>query len=214
MTLSLIMMRSDRYQSSTVVVANQTVQTAAAAAPPHTHTHTHTASSHMSPLTAILSLLVLVAIPALIYAFFFAINCPRIPFRRPHRQRGSVVSHHHELRSSSKEANKHAAEDVCSSGGVKYRKDEAADHEEEYGVECPVCLAGFAEGDYVRRLNDCKHSFHLACIDKWLSSHSNCPVCRAPVPTIRSTQRPKPAPPAPPRDDDFRQGLPDAASLV
>ncbi|CDP06625.1 unnamed protein product [Coffea canephora] len=163
----------------------------------------------MSPLTAILSLLVLIAIPALIYAFFFAMNCPRIPLRRPHRQR------HHELSSSSssKEANKQAVEDVCSSGGVKYRKDEEADHEKEYGVECPVCLAGFAEGDYVRRLDDCKHSFHLTCIDKWLSSHSNCPVCRASVPTIRSKQRPKPPPPPRP-DDDFRQGLPDAASLV
>ncbi|KAM1126034.1 RING-H2 finger protein ATL54-like [Malus sylvestris] len=44
---------------------------------------------------------------------------------------------------------------------------------------CPVCIEKFKEGEYFRTLPECKHSFHAACIDMWLYSHPNCPVCRA-----------------------------------
>lgn len=168
----------------------------------------------MSPLTAVLSLLVFIAIPALIYAFFFAINCPQIPLRRSERRRSQLAGPGQLSSKDSKQA-----EEVVFSADVKYGK--GADHEEEYGSECPVCLSAFVEGDFLRQLNGCKHSFHAACIDKWLSSHSNCPVCRACVPTPASTprtkQRPTPAAAAAAAaagNDDFRQGLPDAASLV
>ncbi|KAJ0987758.1 hypothetical protein J5N97_006114 [Dioscorea zingiberensis] len=65
----------------------------------------------------------------------------------------------------------------------KYREDQNHDQEmeETSGVECPVCLSTFIDGEELRQLPQCKHSFHLACIDMWLNSHSNCPVCRAKV---------------------------------
>lgn len=44
---------------------------------------------------------------------------------------------------------------------------------------CSVCLSEFNEGDEVRVLPGCAHVFHVLCIDKWLFSHSNCPLCRA-----------------------------------
>ncbi|KAF5750951.1 hypothetical protein HS088_TW03G01291 [Tripterygium wilfordii] len=47
------------------------------------------------------------------------------------------------------------------------------------GVVCAVCLCEFTEGEDIRVLADCAHSFHVACIDMWLHSHSNCPLCRA-----------------------------------
>jgi hypothetical protein len=47
--------------------------------------------------------------------------------------------------------------------------------------ECAVCLSVFEEGEEVRTLPRCKHSFHAPCIDMWLYSHSDCPLCRAPV---------------------------------
>ncbi|KAJ4841246.1 hypothetical protein Tsubulata_047308 [Turnera subulata] len=61
---------------------------------------------------------------------------------------------------------------------------------QELGIEyeCPVCLSVFEEGEEVRQLPRCKHSFHAPCIDMWLYSHSDCPLCRAkvnPPPTSR-----------------------------
>lgn len=44
---------------------------------------------------------------------------------------------------------------------------------------CSVCLSEFNEGDEVGVLPGCAHVFHVLCIDKWLLSHSNCPLCRA-----------------------------------
>ncbi|CAI9783240.1 unnamed protein product [Fraxinus pennsylvanica] len=44
---------------------------------------------------------------------------------------------------------------------------------------CAVCLSDFKEDDGVRVLPECTHIFHVACIDKWLDSHHNCPLCRA-----------------------------------
>lgn len=45
-------------------------------------------------------------------------------------------------------------------------------------VDCPICLAEFAEGDKMRVLPNCNHGFHMECIDKWFVSHSSCPMCR------------------------------------
>lgn len=57
---------------------------------------------------------------------------------------------------------------------------------------CAVCLCEFKKGEEVRRLPECLHLFHLICIDMWLYSHSNCPLCR----TAMNLQQP------------LRQGVP------
>ncbi|ERM95369.1 E3 ubiquitin-protein ligase RING1 [Amborella trichopoda] len=49
------------------------------------------------------------------------------------------------------------------------------------GADCSVCLSEFNEGEEVRLLPKCSHAFHLPCIDTWLRSHTNCPLCRAPI---------------------------------
>ncbi|XP_031271378.1 RING-H2 finger protein ATL52-like [Pistacia vera] len=66
----------------------------------------------------------------------------------------------------------------------KYKKDiniNMGGEEEGGEYECPVCLSIFEEGEEVRQLPRCKHSFHAPCIDMWLYSHFDCPLCRAPV---------------------------------
>ncbi|XP_020580744.1 probable E3 ubiquitin-protein ligase ATL44 [Phalaenopsis equestris] len=65
----------------------------------------------------------------------------------------------------------------------KYRKKERGigGEEGEAAHECAVCLSAFDEGEEVRQLPPCGHSFHADCIDMWLSSHSSCPVCRGSV---------------------------------
>lgn len=49
------------------------------------------------------------------------------------------------------------------------------------GTECSVCLSEFEEDENLRLLPKCNHAFHLPCIDTWLRSHINCPMCRAPI---------------------------------
>ncbi|XVE61608.1 hypothetical protein DITRI_Ditri06bG0053900 [Diplodiscus trichospermus] len=54
----------------------------------------------------------------------------------------------------------------------------------EFGTdqtECVVCLGELEGGDTVRLLPNCRHVFHVPCIDNWFLAHSSCPVCRTPV---------------------------------
>jgi hypothetical protein len=46
------------------------------------------------------------------------------------------------------------------------------------GLECAVCLCEFEENEKGRLLPNCRHSFHVECIDMWFRSHSTCPICR------------------------------------
>ncbi|KAK8717352.1 hypothetical protein V6N13_044623 [Hibiscus sabdariffa] len=59
----------------------------------------------------------------------------------------------------------------------KYKKDGGLIE----GTECSVCLNEFQEDESLRLLPKCTHGFHLPCIDTWLRSHQNCPLCRAPI---------------------------------
>lgn len=59
----------------------------------------------------------------------------------------------------------------------KYRKSEGLIE----GSDCSVCLNEFQEGETLRLLPKCSHAFHLHCIDTWLRSHTNCPLCRASI---------------------------------
>ncbi|KAK3213448.1 hypothetical protein Dsin_018154 [Dipteronia sinensis] len=65
----------------------------------------------------------------------------------------------------------------------KYKKgsDLGVKEQEDSDYECAVCLSVFEEGEEVKQLPRCKHSFHAPCIDMWLYSHSDCPLCRAAV---------------------------------
>ncbi|CAH8385364.1 unnamed protein product [Eruca vesicaria subsp. sativa] len=45
-------------------------------------------------------------------------------------------------------------------------------------TECAVCLSVLEEQDTARELPNCRHVFHVVCVDTWLSTCSTCPVCR------------------------------------
>ncbi|KAJ9563374.1 hypothetical protein OSB04_008534 [Centaurea solstitialis] len=49
-------------------------------------------------------------------------------------------------------------------------------------VYCAVCLHDVDGGQRYRRLPQCRHCFHVHCIDTWLQSRSTCPLCRNQVP--------------------------------
>ncbi|CAN6453524.1 unnamed protein product [Victoria cruziana] len=48
-------------------------------------------------------------------------------------------------------------------------------------MPCAICLQDFEEGDIARSLPRCSHHFHMVCIDKWLTVHGTCPICRQQV---------------------------------
>ncbi|CAA7024676.1 unnamed protein product [Microthlaspi erraticum] len=59
------------------------------------------------------------------------------------------------------------------------------------GVECVVCLSNLVDGDKARLLPSCDHWFHAGCIDSWLRSHTNCPICRKRVGSVQRGPRPE-----------------------
>ncbi|EXC09714.1 RING-H2 finger protein ATL54 [Morus notabilis] len=79
----------------------------------------------------------------------------------------------------------------------EYKKDEGLIE----GTECSVCLSEFEEGENIRLLPKCSHAFHISCIDRWLRSHKNCPLCRAPIVRDISAETAPQASVAEPRSD-------------
>ncbi|EEF39831.1 ring finger protein, putative [Ricinus communis] len=66
---------------------------------------------------------------------------------------------------------------IASIPAFKYNQTDQLGHDE--ALECSVCLSTVVEDAMVRLLPNCKHMFHVECIDMWLGSHTTCPICRA-----------------------------------
>lgn len=47
---------------------------------------------------------------------------------------------------------------------------------------CCICLEEYKNDDKLRRL-PCFHSFHIQCVDRWLSANASCPICKHELPT-------------------------------
>jgi hypothetical protein len=43
---------------------------------------------------------------------------------------------------------------------------------------CAICQDPIEQGQNMRILNYCTHSFHTTCIDTWFATHVTCPTCR------------------------------------
>jgi E3 ubiquitin-protein ligase ATL41 len=72
-----------------------------------------------------------------------------------------------------------------------------SDHFE--AIECSICLSTVGEEATVRLLPNCKHMFHVECVDIWLSSNTTCPICRTVAePRVHPVQ-----PTAPPVEDSM-----------
>ncbi|GAB4843153.1 hypothetical protein Ancab_013128 [Ancistrocladus abbreviatus] len=75
--------------------------------------------------------------------------------------------------------------------------------------ECAVCLSEFREGEKLRVIPNCCHAFHIDCIDVWLQTNANCPLCRSSISsdTLRAIDRtiaPRSSPQDPtPNSDNF-----------
>nr|XP_016437944.1 PREDICTED: RING-H2 finger protein ATL67-like [Nicotiana tabacum] len=50
-------------------------------------------------------------------------------------------------------------------------------------VVCTICLCEYKDSEMLRMLPDCKHYFHVMCVDAWLKLNASCPVCwNSPLP--------------------------------
>ncbi|XP_054785229.1 RING-H2 finger protein ATL67-like [Prosopis cineraria] len=53
---------------------------------------------------------------------------------------------------------------------------------------CSICLCEYKDSEMLRMMPECRHFFHLLCLDAWLKLNGSCPVCRnSPLPTPIST---------------------------
>ena len=43
---------------------------------------------------------------------------------------------------------------------------------------CSICQDNYTEGQGLRKINHCHHTFHKLCIDQWFERNVHCPVCR------------------------------------
>lgn len=70
---------------------------------------------------------------------------------------------------------------------------------EEPAGPCAICQEEIRVSEVTRKLNGpCNHMFHKTCIDRWLSQHIRCPVCRRDmreltrsVPSTEQTRSPR-----------------------
>jgi len=53
--------------------------------------------------------------------------------------------------------------------------------DQETQKTCSICLENFRPGESLKKLHQCDHFFHSACIDGWLGRRNSCPLCRVPA---------------------------------
>ncbi|KVH88771.1 Zinc finger, RING/FYVE/PHD-type [Cynara cardunculus var. scolymus] len=53
--------------------------------------------------------------------------------------------------------------------------------EEAGGEICVICQKAYEEYEMMGRLLECRHGYHVECINRWLLHKNVCPICRATV---------------------------------
>ncbi|KAG0448951.1 hypothetical protein HPP92_002094 [Vanilla planifolia] len=88
-----------------------------------------------------------------------------------------ALNHNDELGIVGEFAPKGLTRDLFKKLPVHVMPDDVREGHEEC-ICCTICLQDILGGETVRILPLCFHTFHLSCVDKWLVTHSSCPVCR------------------------------------
>ncbi|TYJ97408.1 RING-H2 finger protein ATL66-like [Cucumis melo var. makuwa] len=52
------------------------------------------------------------------------------------------------------------------------------DDDDDDDYECVICLNKFEDAQKCRWMKKCGHIFHRSCIDRWLKTERECPLCR------------------------------------
>ncbi|KAK8565755.1 hypothetical protein V6N13_020835 [Hibiscus sabdariffa] len=70
----------------------------------------------------------------------------------------------------------------------QFNKESAAAGSCNLNTTCSICLCEYKDSEMLRMMPECRHHFHLLCVDAWLKLNGSCPVCRnSQLPTPLST---------------------------
>lgn len=152
--------------------------------PPSSTTNKDSSTTHISPLIIVIVALIACAVLFISYYVIMKRYCAR--FRQPFATQVNEESqdfvnedHQPEIDHPIWYINTIGLQPavIRSITVVKFKKGESLID----GTDCSVCLSQFEDDECLRLLPKCKHAFHITCIDTWLRSHTNCPLCRAAV---------------------------------
>ncbi|XP_021685478.2 E3 ubiquitin-protein ligase ATL41 [Hevea brasiliensis] len=156
------------------------------------HRNTYDLNSKIM-LAAIVSLSFVVVLVILLHLYV------RCILRRQSRQRALIRS----LGLPIADAHNHSGEPpktgldpavIASLPMFVYKQTGNDENDDSSSKECAVCLSVLEDQEMARLLPNCNHTFHAECIDKWLSSHPTCPICRTEAePKIQPVTREGPA---------------------
>ncbi|KAK9073683.1 hypothetical protein SSX86_006277 [Deinandra increscens subsp. villosa] len=136
---------------------------------------------HRSNMSILYYGLVIVATAAIVLAIYNLIIVRWCATQYHNSRENNHLSHHRRnniMPSQPPSAPSRGSSTVGLTSSFRYKK---GTNQELHKIECSVCLSVFEEGEEVRKLPRCNHSFHALCIDMWLYSHFDCPLCRAVV---------------------------------
>ena len=43
--------------------------------------------------------------------------------------------------------------------------------------KCGICMDSFNDGEKINKLLSCQHIFHIDCLNQWIQTNKNCPLC-------------------------------------
>ena len=83
-------------------------------------------------------------------------------------------------------------------GGLeRHQLEQAVKDRRNFCDTCSICHEEYQPGDLLRVLPNCRHEFHLECIDQWAFTFSNankcgrnpsCPLCNKEIQTTTNTE--------------------------
>lgn len=122
------------------------------------------------PPTLVRLLTVVASVPITIFITYIMMTCYEKAMRQLRHPTQDI------------EADRQSMQQPAGTVVIYKKKNIISTQEEESGSkDCAICLEEVNEGDRCRMLSNCRHVYHLSCIDRWLLMNSHCPLCRASI---------------------------------